>query len=65
MLGRAHHISRGVFDRPSAHLGISTSLNRGNSFARAVGDGAAWSDTASIHLVAKEDAELLLFDMTS
>jgi hypothetical protein len=28
------------------------------------GDGAAWSDATSIHVIAKEDAELLLFDMT-
>ena len=27
------------------------------------GDGAAWSDATSIHVIAKEDAELLLFDM--
>lgn len=28
------------------------------------GDGAAWSDVTSIQLSAKEDTELLLFDMT-
>jgi hypothetical protein len=28
------------------------------------GDGAAWTDTTSIRVRAKEDAELLLFDMT-
>jgi len=28
------------------------------------GDGAAWSDATSIQIGAKEDAELLLFDMT-
>ena len=27
------------------------------------GDGAAWSDASSIRISAKQDAELLLFDM--
>jgi hypothetical protein len=27
------------------------------------GDGAAWSDPASIRVAAKDEAELLLFDM--